>query len=79
MRERVIQALLVFVGDISSQSKKYYENMKFHNEGFRASDPANVLTLRALASSLCALFMYLEHLYLWHDPLMKGCPLPFST
>lgn len=31
MRERVSQALLVFMGNISSRSQKYYENMKFHS------------------------------------------------
>jgi len=51
-RERVCQALLVLMGDIGSQSQKYYENMKFHSKVFRALDSANFLTLPA-SSLLC--------------------------
>lgn len=56
MRERVIQALLVSVGDTSSQSQKYYENMKFHSKVFRASDSSNFLTLRVWPA-LCTVYI----------------------
>ena len=62
MSERVKQALLVFVEDISSLSQKCCEIKKSHCKVFRASDSVDFLALRALASSV--LFTYLEHSYL---------------
>lgn len=49
--------------------------MKFHSKVFRASD-CELPDPGALASSV---HLYLEHLYLWHDPLTKGCLLSSWT